>query len=407
MGIADSGIMAKNISGSMISDACERLVSWLALHNWESYDCFDGANSRLVRVLAGKNSLAVRLIIQLVKASPMNLRPILGIRKTISAKSVGLLASGYVGLYRVRRKSIYEDEARRALDWLRANSLPGYSGVCWGYPFDVYTRSTIYLAGTPTVVATSFIAQAFVDAYEVLGSPDYLSVARSACEYILKDITPITDGDSICIPYHVHSSVPVHNANLLGVALLSRVYRHTKETGLYDYAQKALRYTLDRQRPDGAWHYGEDPRLRWVDGFHTGFVLDALHCYVENTGDERPLPAMHRGLEYYRQNFFLKDGTPRFTDRRVFPVDVRCAAQAIQTFSLRAHGCRRNLDLACKVAHWTIEHLQDPTGYFYYQIRRFFVNRIPYIRWSQGPMLCALATLLGVVKEYSSGESHV
>lgn len=385
----------------MISDACRRLADWLIGNGWHSYDCFDGANSPLARVLSRLNPFCVRLLIQAVKRSPMNLRPALGIRKTVSAKSVGLLASGYAKLSRICDEPQYKKEARRALDWLMANRLSDYSGACWGYPFDVYTRSTIYLAGTPTVVATSFIAQAFVDAYEQLGDTAYLSVARSACDFVLQDLPAITDGDAICIPYHATSSVPVHNANLLGVALLSRVYRHTGEQELYDYAQRALRYTLDRQRADGAWYYGEHRSLRWVDGFHTGFVLDALHYYIESTGDEEPLPALQRGLDYYQRHFFLEDGIPKFIDRSLYPIDVRCAAQAIQTFSLLAERYPHGLDLACKVAHWAIKHLQDPSGYFYYQITRFFVNKISYLRWSQGPMLCALAQLLGTLEERS------
>lgn len=386
--------MTEHVHRSVISESCRKLVVWLARNGWGSYDCFDGANSPLAHILSKTNPLGLRLLIQMVKSSPVNLRPLLGIRKTISAKSVGLLASGYAKLSRIWGEPHYENETRRALDWLMANRLPGYSGSCWGYPFDVYTRSTVYLADTPTVVATSFIAQAFVDAYEQLGDTTYLSIARSSCNFILKDLPAIAEGDGIFIPYHAAISVPIHNANLLGVSLLSRVYRHTGERELSDYSKRALSYTLTRQRADGAWYYGEHPSLRWVDGFHTGFVLDSLYYYVESTGDEKPIPAIRLGLDYYRQHFFLDDGTPRFTDRNLYPIDVRCAAQAIQTFGLLADRYPQGLSLACKVAHWAIKHLQDPSGYFYYQIKKFFVNRIPYMRWSQGPMLCALTELL-------------
>ncbi|MCL5958572.1 MAG: hypothetical protein M1358_04505 [Chloroflexi bacterium] len=317
-------------------------------------------------------------------------------RKAVSAKSVGLLAAGYARLYHATQLPLYEQECHRAIGWLLENRLSGYSGACWGYPFDVYSRSTVYLAGTPTVVATSFIAQAFVAAYEQFGDDVFLSTARSACDYVLKDLPAIVDAHGICIPYHAAISIPVHNANLLGVALLSRVYRHTQEKILLDYAQRAIRYTLSFQRPDGAWSYGEHEGLRWVDSFHTGFILDSIHHYVENTGDDWPLAALNRGVEYYEGHFFLQNGAPKYTDRSLYPIDVRCASQAIQTLSLLSDRFPQGKGLACKVAHWAITHLQDPKGYFYYQINRLFVNKTPYIRWSQGPMLCGLATLLDV-----------
>ena len=53
-----------------------------------------------------------------------------------------------------------------------------------------------------------------------------------------------------------------------------------------------------------------------------------------------------------------------------------------------------NLSLALKVAKWTIDNMQDRTGYFYY--RRYsprLVNKTPTLHWGQATMLCALAGL--------------
>jgi hypothetical protein len=52
------------------------------------------------------------------------------------------------------------------------------------------------------------------------------------------------------------------------------------------------------------------------------------------------------------------------------------------------------LALALNVANWTINHMQDRTGYFYY--RRYasgIVNKTPTLHWGQATMLCALAAL--------------
>ena len=60
-------------------------------------------------------------------------------------------------------------------------------------------------------------------------------------------------------------------------------------------ARSAVDYTVTRQRSDGAWPYGEAPGLSWIDGFHTGYVLDCLHsarmlvdaalCFTSTIGD--------------------------------------------------------------------------------------------------------------------------
>ena len=49
--------------------------------------------------------------------------------------------------------------------------------------------------------------------------------------------------------------------------------------------------------------------------------------------------------------------------------------------------------LAEQIANWTVENLRDVRGYFYYQRRRFYKVRIPYMRWSEGWMTYALARL--------------
>jgi hypothetical protein len=55
---------------------------------------------------------------------------------------------------------------------------------------------------------------------------------------------------------------------------------------------------------------------------------------------------------------------------------------------------RNNLDFAKKIASWTINNMQDTSGYFYYQKWPLLINKIPYMRWSQAWMLLSLAHIL-------------
>jgi hypothetical protein len=43
---------------------------------------------------------------------------------------------------------------------------------------------------------------------------------------------------------------------------------------------------------------------------------------------------------------------------------------------------------------WTIENLQDRTGFFYFQRHRLYTIKIPYMRWAHQWMLCALSFYL-------------
>ena len=50
--------------------------------------------------------------------------------------------------------------------------------------------------------------------------------------------------------------------------------------------------------------YGESSNLRWVDNFHTAYVLDSIKHYIQSTGDRRHFNRMENGYKYWKRNFF-------------------------------------------------------------------------------------------------------
>jgi rhamnogalacturonyl hydrolase YesR len=175
---------------------------------------------------------------------------------------------------------------------------------------------------------------------------------------------------------------------------LARTFSHTHNRAYRELAQKALQYSAHYQRSDGSWYYGEYPTYHWVDNFHTGYVLDCFKRYVESTGDDRFTATTDRGYEYWKNTFFLPDGTPRYYNHKTLPIDIQCSSQAIDTLVYFSDRDPESLSLAMRVAQWTIEHMQDQTGYFYYRrYGRWIVNKTATLHWGQATMLCALAGL--------------
>ena len=135
-------------------------------------------------------------------------------------------------------------------------------------------------------------------------------------------------------------------------------------------------------------------KYRWIDNFHTGYNLDSLKCYLESTGDQAYAPQLKRGIEYYAANFFEATGRPRYYHNRAQPIDIQCASQAIETLAKFSPGCREALPLALRVARWTIAHLQDADGHFYYRRYPLLTARAPMLHWGQATMYHALSLLL-------------
>ena len=377
-----------------IFESIQRLSQWLIEHNYRGYDTFDGLNARFVRPLTFKSRFLRTVLQQGVRRFPVNLRPMLGVTREHSTKGMGFLARGFMRLHKTTGNQEWADKAETALQWLIEHQSPGYNGACWGNHFDYQSRGFYLPKGTPTVVWTSLIGHAFLDAYDHFQKDRYLQVAVSACEHILRDLAVFPDGDGACITYVPGLQCEVHNANTLGASLLARTYSLTRHQPYRELAQRAIQYTAQYQRADSSWFYGEKTNMHWVDSFHTAYVLDCFKHYSRYTGDKSFDPVMMSGYQHWKNTFFLSDGTPRYYDHKTLPIDIQCSSQAIDTLVFFQDLDPSSLSLALKVAQWTIDNMQDRTGYFYYRrYSSWSVNKTPTLHWGQATMLCALAGL--------------
>ena len=371
-----------------------RLSEWLERNDYRGYDTFDGLNSPVLRPLTFNNKYLRTLLQQGVRRFPVNLRPLLGIARSRSTKGMGFLARGFIRLHEATADSAWRDKAEHALEWLTQNQAPGYRGACWANHFDYQSRSSFVPRGLPSVVWTSLIGHAYLDAYEHFHKDAFLEVAVSACEHILHDLPRFPDGESVCIGYFPAQNLRVHNANTLAAGFLARTWAYTRNESYRALAARALQYTANYQRRDYSWYYGEAQNLRWVDNFHTAYVLDSFKHYTDSTGDDRFVDNLMNGYHYWKNTFFLPDGTPRYYDGKTLPIDIQCSSQAIDTLVFFSDRDPDSLTLAATIAKWTITHMQDRSGHFYY--RRYspwLVNRTPTLHWGQATMLCALSAL--------------
>src|SRR5271157_5962441 len=153
-------------SKARIYESIGQLSHWLEENDYRGYDVFDGLNAKFVRPLTFETKFLRTALQQGVRRFPLNLRPLLGIAKSRSTKGMGFLARGFLRLHEATGDPAWRDKAESALQWLVENQAEGYSGACWGNHFDYQARGGFYLPkGVPTVVWTSLIGHAFLDAH--------------------------------------------------------------------------------------------------------------------------------------------------------------------------------------------------------------------------------------------------
>src|SRR5438105_620185 len=264
------------------------LWKWCRAQGFAGHDPFDALSSRLFQATPLKNSRAARLAwTQLHKRSPVNLRRLVSIPRERNSKAIALFELAALADYRRNPTKEAETEARELLDDLIWMSLKGYGGAAWGYNFDWQSRSFFAPRGTPTVVPTAFAARALCEAAEVFEPEEYLPFARTICDFILNDLNRSEEtDDEVCFSYSPLDQTRVFNASLLAGETLAIVGRLTGESSLCDWAMRAARYVIRRQRADGSWVYGGDNCQSWADNFHTAFILTSLSRIIDAIGSE-------------------------------------------------------------------------------------------------------------------------
>jgi rhamnogalacturonyl hydrolase YesR len=392
----------------MVADVMKSLKSYCESEQFKGWDPYDGLNSKVFQALPFlKDSALCRLaVIQGFKRSPVNFRKLAMVPKEHNAKGIGLFLQGYCNLHKAvstnpdLAESFGSEKEMMArveelADLLISMQSKGYSGACWGYNFDWRARRLfLFPQHTPTVVATCFCATALMDAYEITGKQDYLDVALSSAEFVLNDLhrTPLNGG--FLFSYSpLQGNDTVINASLLGSKLLAYCYHYTRNEKYLEAASSSVKACCEAQSEDGSWVYGFLPVQSWIDSFHTGYNLDALMAYEEMTGDCSYHEHLEKGFTYYISNFFEAGGCPKYYHDKKYPIDIHCPGQLFITLN-RLHKFEDYCSLAENVLEWTLTHMWDKKGYFYYQLKKGINSRIPYMRWSNAFMFNALSCYL-------------
>jgi hypothetical protein len=370
------------------------LQDYIEREAYRGYDPYDALTSPLFRLpLLNHNKLLRWGFQQVVKRLPINLRPLLGITKGYNPVTLGLCLQAYTYLAERQPEKKNGMKFDLLLSELTRLQSKGYSGACWGYDFDWEARYARIPAYTPTVVATGFITNSLFEYYHFTRDPRAFELCESATRFVRHDLNKTVEGETFCYSYSPLDRQVVLNATMKGARLLAQVYSVNGDKRLIEEARKTVEFVVKKQQPSGAWAYATkkgDART-WADNFHTGYVLDCLDDYQKYSGDHSFNEALQKGMAYYEANFFENSEIPKYYDKSLYPIDATAIAQSILT--LTRFG---KMEMAERVVNWTLNNMQDESGYIYYQRTKQGVNKIPYMRWSCAWVFVALSKFLKI-----------
>lgn len=403
-----------------INNSLQKLLQYIEYHNYKGYDPYDALKSPLFRLPLLRSDKKIRFAAQqIVKRFPFNIRPLLAVPKGYNPVTLGLCIQGYSlmaqgalvlrslnegGGHRAQgvkdnafkpyienpgQFDSYSQKVNYLISELKRLISQGYHGACWGYDFPWEARYASISAHQPNIVATGIIANGLFIAYKVSGNRECAELIKSSALFVLNDLNRTYSGDEFVFSYSPFDKQQVLNASMKAARILAQAYSVSGDEKFREEAAKAAGFVASRQRSDGSWPYSLASTGGWTDNYHTGYVLECMDEYVRLCNDYRFEDIVRRGSSFYRESFITDEGKPLFYSGKDWPVDCTAAAQSIITL------CRfGDVELARKVALYTISNMQSPEGGFYFRKYRYATNKTIFMRWSNAWMLAALARLM-------------
>jgi hypothetical protein len=371
-----------------------QLMHWVEQREYAGWEPYDLLNSPILssRMFSRfpLNWMAIQAGKQIGSSA---LRRLLRVPASRNPKALALFISGYCDLARSGENT--KSQVRYLKNELKRLRSPNEEEFCWGYDWPyVSLRGTRMRAFSPNAIATVACGEALLDLWQVYQDADALEMAKSVGRFIVTRLNrPVDLPESLCFSYTPSNHTRIYNSSALCCALLARLGSIVQSQEHLDLVRRGLNYLAAQQSEDGSWPYGDGRWQGWIDSFHTGFNLGALLAYERATGDQRFSGALNAGYAFYVKSFFRVDGAPKYYPSGVYPIDIHSCSQALLVLS---DFCERDRDapaLASKVLGWTESNMRSPDGFFYYQRHRYWVNRVPYMRWAQAWMFRALAHL--------------
>jgi len=381
-----------------INKALNKLIIYVESENYKGYDPYDIENTILP---IKKLPHPLRFVLtQINKRSPINFRPILGIKKNYHTKGMGLLLKAYCNLYKINKEDTPLQKANQIFYWLKNNNSDYSKNLSWGFDYSYSSRNSRVEKGFPTVIHHNYVLNGLFSYYLQTNNNAVKDLLLKADDFITKDIPFITYSEGICFGYNPEAKGCCYNASLHAAEALSMVNYFKGKENYLELIHDAVQYVISRQKFSGVWYYshGSNPQKekKQID-FHQGFIIESLDKIDKFTNGKLSSlirPALELGLDYYYKEQFDNEGRSIWRHPKNYPIDIHNQAQGLIIFSRFSHYNKNYKLLADKIAHWTINNMQDKKGFFYYQKYPLFTNKISHIRWGQAWMFYALTEYL-------------
>lgn len=327
------------------------------------------------------------------------LRKPLGIQRRIPPISVAHHGLACLELYKKTGEPIWLQIAQKDAERLMPLAVPDAKDLCWGFPFVWSSSSGLIPPNQPAATQSSYGFDLFECLWHVTQKNIYRDRMQSVARAMDEEYIDLPCPDGLASAYHGRGmGSVVINAISYRIHILTRAVMYGAEH-LRSKVLELVKYILTRQQPDGSWFYGESPISRFIDHFHTCFVLKNLARANDVLGLSEISSALKQGIAFYWANLFDTDGLPKpfvLTVRtNVVKYESYDFAECLGLFALLgpSHGFSR--ERLVPILNSFLEKFWLSDGVLRFRVYRLpTVTGYPYYRFGMTAAMLALAQLL-------------
>jgi hypothetical protein len=327
------------------------------------------------------------------------LKALVGLRRRVYPICVAHHGIACLSLAEVLDAPEFVSAARRDAALLVSMSVPSEVGMSWGFPFVWSTNAGVIPADLPAATQTAYGFDLLDALLQATGEPTVTEPLASVARAMDEEYEDLLRRVGIANAYHGrgHGDVVIN-----AVTYRAHVLARASQVCDLKYAATAMAltdYVLSQQNDDGSWFYGELPKNRFVDHYHTCFVLKNLARANKVLQRSDVDDALARGAAFYWRSLFCENGLPR-----PFAVSVRFNPVRYESYDFaECLGLFSLLGPELGFTDERVEHIFD--GFCAKLLRtsgdvRFRVYRAPtpagypYYRYGMSASLLALTSLL-------------
>lgn len=377
-------------------------IEYIEKKQYLSYDVYDALSSKFLDKILKKFIFLKRVAIQINARSFFNLRPLIGVEKTIHTKTISDLLSIYTMMYNRTKQDHYRLKAFEMFELLWERRIEVEDGFGWGLNYPYATRFTNADKNTPNLYNTINATHSIIDFYETFHSIEIEKIIDPVLYFILQYLGCVDETETISWLryYPKQTGMPTPNVNATSASLFVRINSLFENKIEVSLITKLLNFVKASQNSDGAWYYTTTENGKWIDGFHTGFILESL-ALIKFIAPQYDVDEMlAKGSEFFLSDLIDSNNIPKYFHTNTYPIESQNCAQCIQTLAKLIIYDKQQLDQKLNDTISVVNKiLYDKKGYFYHKKSKYLKHKRYYARWSQTAMILSLLFSLNAQKK--------